>query len=357
MSRRLLFVGILVSSIGIASAAELPDKELIRHINEQIEAGKYVGLIIGYVEDGRITIQSFGETEKGNGRKPTVDTLFEISSVAKTFVATIAADLISKNKLQLSTPFNTFVPPGTRLAGYEGTEITLEHLVTHYSGLPYAPEDYKTDKKINPYADYSKEDLWKSVRAFEPTSKPGEKYGYSAFGYALLTKAIEVRGGGPFFDLVKTHIAEPLSMRDTLAQPGEGQYQRVAVGYDPDGKVAPPLKQGELIGAGSMYSTMNDLLLYLRAHMGITKGKLQDAMKMTHEIRSENGLVAMAWRRTEGHDDRSQFGTANGYRAFVGFLEDGSKGVVILSNTKEGTVELGDRLLLGPDAAKLELKN
>lgn len=354
MSRPLLFLGLLASCISLAGATELPDKVLIQHIHEKIDAGKYVGLIIGYVEDGTTTVQSFGETEKGNGKKPTVDTLFEISSVAKTFVATIVADMVAKNQLRLFDPFNDFAPEDSQLASFGGVEITLEHLVTHYAGLPYLPEDYKTDKEINPYADYSKEDLWKSVRAFKPTGKPGEEFSYSAFGYALLTTAIEVRGGKPFFDLVKAHIAEPLAMKDTVGRPGDAERHRLAVGYDPDGKVAPPLNQGELKGAGSMYSTMHDLLLYLKAHMGMTQGKLQDAMKMTHEIRGKDGLAAMAWRRTEGYRDRSQYGTANGYRAFVGFLEDGSKGVVVLSNTKKGTVELGERLLLGPVAVKLD---
>jgi CubicO group peptidase (beta-lactamase class C family) len=340
--------------MSVAAAAELPDKELIQHIHEQIDAGKYVGLIIGYVEDGTTTLQSFGETEKGNGKKPTVDTVFEISSVAKTFVATITADMVAKKELQLSDPFNNFAPEGTELASFEGTEIILEHLVTHYAGLPYAPEDYKTDKETNPYADYSKEDLWQSVRAFKPTRRPGEEFGYSAFGFALLTAALEHQGGKPFFDLVRARIAEPLSMKDTVGRPGDAQRRRLAVGYDPDGKIAPPLNQGELRGAGSMYSTMQDLLIYLKAHMGMTKGKLADAMKVTHKIRGKDGLAAMAWRRTEKHQDRSQYGTANGYRAFVGFLEDGSKGVIVLSNTRVGTVELGERLLLGPGAVELD---
>jgi CubicO group peptidase (beta-lactamase class C family) len=353
MSRFVLVFGVLVSAMGLAGAAELPDKELLEHIREQMNAGRYVGLIIGYIEDGDTTIQSFGETEKGNNKKPTVDTLFEISSVAKTFVTTILADMVAKKQLRLSDPFNDFAPPGTRLADFEGIEVTLEHLATHYAGLPYAPEDFETVAEINPYAGYTEEDLWRSVRAFRPSSKPGEKYGYSAFGYGLLAKAVEETGKKPFFDLVQMHIAEPLSMEDTVGRPRKDQLERMAVGYDPDGKVAPPFDQGALAGAGSMYSTLNDLLIYLKAHMGITNGVLQDAMKMTHNVRGKNGLAALAWRRTEGYEDRSQYGTANGYRAFVGFLADGSKGVVVLSNTKEGTVELGERLLLGPDAVKL----
>ena len=53
--------------------------------------------------------------------------------------------------------------------------------------------------------------------------------------------------------------------------------------------------------------------------------------------------------RTEGHDDRSQFGTAHGYRAFVGFLADGSRAVVVLANTKANVQDIGRHLLVdGP---------
>jgi hypothetical protein len=106
-----------------------------------------------------------------------------------------------------------------------------------------------------------------------------------------------------------------------------------------------------------MFSTLADLMFYVQANMGKLDTPLYEAMKLTHTLRDRDQLVGLAWQRTEGFDDRSHYGTANGYRAFVGFLVDGSRGVVVLANTKYGVVELGNRLLLGPEHVALESEN
>ena len=44
-----------------------------------------------------------------------------------------------------------------------------------------------------------------------------------------------------------------------------------------------------------------------------------------------------------------KYGTANGYRAFVGFLTDRARGVVVLANTRANVMDIGNRLLLGSE--------
>ena len=49
-------------------------------------------------------------------------------------------------------------------------------------------------------------------------------------------------------------------MADTVLKPSFEQRRWLATGYDPDGQVAPYMDQGALQGAGSMFSTLADLL-------------------------------------------------------------------------------------------------
>ena len=72
-------------------------------------------------------------------------------------------------------------------------------------------------------------------------------------------------------------------------------------------------------------------------------------MKLTHPARDPDELIGLAWHRnrTEGFEDRSHYGTANDYRAFVGFLMDGSRGVVVLA-TKYGVIEPGNSVARPP---------
>ena len=101
--------------------------------------------------------------------------------------------------------------------------------------------------------------------------------------------------------------------------------------------------------AGSMYSTLHDLMIWLRANMEPEATPFGDALTLAHTVQNDLGTIGLAWHKTEGFDDRSQYGTAHGYRAYVGFLADGSKGTVLLANTKVDVAALGSHLLLGTD--------
>lgn len=340
-----------------ASADELPDKELVEHVREEISRGNYVGVIIGLVDGDQTIVQSFGETAKGSGRAPDEHTLFEISSISKTFVATILADLAVRTSLELTDPVRFYLPNGVTLAAFEGHEITLEDLAVHTAGLPRTPEDYEASDRVNPYSSYTTDDLWRSVNAFVPTRQPGEVHSYSPFGYGILTQVLAFETGHSFGELLRIHITEPLGMKDTVLKPSLDQRRWLATGYDPEGNVAPYMDWGALQGAGSMFSTLADMLFYVQANMGKLDTPLFEAMKLTHTLRDREQLNGLAWQRTEGFEDLSHYGTANGYRAFVGFLADGSRGVVVLANTKYGVIELGNRLLLGAEHVALEPEN
>ncbi len=58
--------------------------------------------------------------------------------------------------------------------------------------------------------------------------------------------------------------------------------------------------------------------------------------------RAPDELIGLAWHRTEGFENRSHYGTIS---RFLGFLMDGSRGVVVLANMKYGVIELGNRLV------------
>ncbi len=160
-----------------AAARELPDKELVEHIREEIGQGKYVGIIIGLIDGDQTIVRSFGETAKGSGRPPDEHTLFEISSISKTFVASILAELAVRTGLEPTDPVSYYLPRGVQLAAIDGRQITLEDLAVHTAGLPHMPEDYEAPGAINPYSGYTIDDLWTSVNAFSPTRKAGFSHG------------------------------------------------------------------------------------------------------------------------------------------------------------------------------------
>ena len=332
-----------------AVCAELPDKEFVNHVDERIESGDYVGMIVGLIDGEDSYVQAFGTISRESNSPPDERTIFEISSVSKTFAATLLAQSVTGGAVKLEDSANRYLEPDARLSSYDGTDITLLDLAAHQSGLPYLPEDLPPGDLPNPNAHTTRSDLFKAIDAFTPTSSPGQGYSYSAFAYGVLALVLERVHGEEFFTLVERDVTAPLGMQDTVLSLNDDQATRLATGYTPEGEESVPLDQGVFRAAGSMYSSLHDLMLWLRANMNPEQSPMTDALNLAQEIHNELGTIGLTWHRTEGYDERSQFGTANGYRVYVGFLADGSKGVVVMANTRPDIEALGNRLLLGTD--------
>ncbi|MCC3861064.1 hypothetical protein [Pseudemcibacter aquimaris] len=59
-----------------AESPVLDDKELEKHINENIDNGKYQSIILARINDQGTSIYTYGELIDGNGLQPTKDTFF-----------------------------------------------------------------------------------------------------------------------------------------------------------------------------------------------------------------------------------------------------------------------------------------
>ena len=331
----------------LTSAQPLPDRDLAEYIEARIDSGEYVGMIVGYFDDSGSYTQSFGRAHKKSEVAPDEHTIFEISSVSKTFVATLLGKAVVAGKMSLDDPVNRYLGDDAKLAGTEGRDVLLVDLAAHQSGLPNLPENLNPGDGTNRLAQFNIDDLLASINGYRPEIAAGTGYGYSAFGYAVLALALSRTYDATFEELVRRELTAPLGMTDTVAALSPAQKKRLATGYTPEGEIAIPLDQGAFRAAGSMYSTLSDLMVWVRTHTGGTDSTLAKAARLTHKLQNDSATVGLAWHRKEGYDDRSQYGTANGYRAFAGFLADGSKGAVVLANTKANVQDIGERLLLG----------
>src|ERR1700761_3178774 len=65
------------------------DKRVDTAARTYIQKINTVGLSIGVLKNGKISVYNYGETGKGGGQLPTAETLFEIGSITKTFTATL----------------------------------------------------------------------------------------------------------------------------------------------------------------------------------------------------------------------------------------------------------------------------
>ncbi|RJE73277.1 serine hydrolase [Pseudoalteromonas sp. MSK9-3] len=143
-------------------------------------------------------------------RQLQVDDVFQIGSITKTFTAAAIFKLLESNKLSLKDPVGKFIPN----INPHYKHLTLEHILSHTSGLPDYLDDPTVHKVWGEYA--SIENVINRITRKPVQSKPTEEYSYSNLGYILLGKVIEVASGLPYSAYLEEVFFKPLQMKNTF---------------------------------------------------------------------------------------------------------------------------------------------
>ncbi len=150
-------------------------------------------------------------------------------------------------------------------------EVTLQHLLTHRSGLDDVFFPLVETLKSNPKQRFSFKDLMRFVKADKPMKYPvGKKVHYADTNYYLLGAVIEQITGVTFARAIHQYIFEPLAMKRSYllhqSQPIDGVHDEV-VPFNVKG-----LSGGQVEGyadidyaGGSVVSTMSDLRVFMEA--------------------------------------------------------------------------------------------
>src|SRR5204862_268966 len=110
------------------------------------------------------------------------NTLFEIGSMTKTFTATNLADMVARGEVRLDDPVAKYLPDSAHVPSRNGKQITLVDLAIQSSGLPRLPSNLAPRDPGNPYADYSVQQLYAFLAAYQLTRDIGATSEYSNLG-------------------------------------------------------------------------------------------------------------------------------------------------------------------------------
>jgi serine-type D-Ala-D-Ala carboxypeptidase/endopeptidase len=322
-----------------ADAGPLPER-VARAAQERIAAGTYQTLVFGVVDGAKSEVVAFGALD--DGKAPDSATVYEIGSITKTFTATLLARAVLSGRVTLDTPLARILPD-YRIPSRGGKEITLGMLGTQHSGLPRLPSNFQPKDPADPYADYDAARLKAFLAGYQLPRDPGAAYEYSNLGFGLLGFALAQFEHTSYAALLDEEILKPLGMTMSATVFTDALRARLARGHDSAGKAAKNWEFAALAGAGAIRSTADDMLLYLKANMGIDRSLLFPAMKLAQTPRRDIGnsvRIGLAWMTTDKgivwHN-----GQTAGYASFLGFTADGRRGVVIMTNTAAAVDDLG----------------
>jgi len=227
---------------------------------------------------------------------------FEIGSISKTMTAAMLASLIDEGKISLEDRVSLYLPPDVSLPSYNGQPILIKHLVTHTSALPSYPDAFLPADENNPYAHISQQRLLEALETVTLTRAPGTEYAYSNMGFMLLSYVIAETAGMDLETLLQQRLFEPLKMkRAYIAQ--LPRHTGVVVGHSENSRQvnSPWDFQVNLAGVGGVRATLNDMVKYAQAQMGIGDPATVAILQQTHQLIDVSGNASnlppqgMAW--------------------------------------------------------------
>ncbi len=242
--------------------AQSADDSLYFKMDEYLNAANSV-----YKFNGSALVAQHGKIilEKGYGYKD-ADTkvlndsngIFQIGSITKQFTATVILKLQEEGKLSINDKLDKYFPQFIY-----GNDITIEHLLTHTSGIyNYTNDIDENDSAIvsNPVSKYVVLDIIFNKPLDFP---PGTQFRYSNSGYYLLGLIIEKVTGQPYETVVRKMIFDPLQMQHSGFDFIHLTDSNKTVGYRAlnanEHIVAQRWDSTVTYSAGAIYSTCSDL--------------------------------------------------------------------------------------------------
>lgn len=198
----------------------------------------------------------------------TSDMIFRLGSITKQFTAVSILILEERGKLNVKDDIRQHLPDYPT----HGKVITIEHLLTHTSGIP-SFTSFPNIMEIEQTKLTTSEilDLFKD----KPLEfDPGERYRYSNSGYNVLGAIIESVSGMTYENFVETEIFQKLNMNYSFYDHPEEIVKNKILGYNKDSlgyKSADYMTMSAPFSAGGLRSNVNDLAIWNKA---IHEGKL-----------------------------------------------------------------------------------
>jgi CubicO group peptidase (beta-lactamase class C family) len=213
-----------------------------------VDSGKLAGMVAIIARHGKIGYaQAIGYANLADSTPMRTDGVFRIYSMTKPVVAVAILKLAEQGRLRLDDPLSKFIPAFASTKVYAGgpstnprlrdpdRAITLEHLLTHTSGLTYGffgqmPVDsiYRRSNLLDPsrtvrqFAD--------SIARLPLAFSPGDAWTYS-MSIDVLGAVIEIASGRPLDVYLDQEIFAPLGMRETAFHITPAMEGRVPVLY------------------------------------------------------------------------------------------------------------------------------
>lgn len=258
------------------------------------------------------------------------DARFELGSVSKAINGHILASMIADGTVNAAQTLGSLLPLGECPA----SDVTLEELATHTSGLPaHGGSRLGVWRKglraaLGREADTETvEELFGQLRR---ASLQKQGYHYSNLGGGALGHALAAADGISYPDLVRARFTSPLALPTALVRtPDQPLSERDVRGVTFSGREATPWTARGYAPAGGISASADDMALFLEALVAETAPGM-DALSEWLEV--DDGLSLDAgWHisRGEGRSLTWHNGETGGFSSWIGIDRSADRALMI----------------------------
>lgn len=269
--------------------------------------------------------------QTGNPIYPTstADTLFEIGSITKVFTALLLADQVNQGMVTLNTPVKELIPEEEVDAV---AIVPLRTLASHTAGLPRLPLTrilWSLIYPANPYRGSQPGELYRAIATADPAPETCQ---YSNLGPALLGQLLATTAEQPYETLIQTQVLAPLGLTDTHFDLAPEATERLAQGHRENGLPTTNWQLDAYAPAGGLKSTVTDMGRFLAAAMAADWPPL--ALSLQPDSENCEPDFGLGWVFTDLDETPMIMhnGRTGGYYAFLGWLPEVDRGLVLLTN-------------------------
>jgi CubicO group peptidase (beta-lactamase class C family)/Flp pilus assembly protein TadD len=350
--KNIFFVTILsISLFSNPIFSEDVAKTIDGYLMNMNKIGKFNGSVLVAEKDDVLLKKGYGYANVELKVPNQPNSKFDIGSISKQFTTVLTFQLVEQGKLKLEGTISEYLPDYREDTG---KKVTIDHLLQHTSGIPCYLRDYKRQADDDfrlPFPEWKRfqrdrfiEDYLSGDLQFEP----GSRYRYSNTNFFLLYVIIEKVTGKSLGKNLKEKIFDPLSMKNSgliddyvIIENRASGYNKTPLGYLNAKYTYDP----NTYGAGSMFSTAEDIFIWNRALRSaeILPEKWQE--KMFTPYKTEGRYVKHAYsidyysmrvqNRPEPVEYTSFNGACPGYISDAFFFPGTNHTVIIFDNTEQ----------------------
>ena len=266
------------------------------------------------------------------------ENIYRIASLSKQFTAIAILKLSEENKISLKDDITKYLPDYPT----NGKSITIEHLLSHTSGI----KDYVSMLGFDKNVMKQEKTVLELIDFFKNESMdfdPGTNYRYSSSGYVLLGYIIEKVSGMSYEEYLSSTIFNPISLNNTSYDHSEQVIQNRASGYRGNRgnyKNADFINMTLPYAAGSLMSTAEDLFRWnqaLKSQKIVSAQTLEKAYSPFILTSGRRNLHGFGWEIGYVQDIKAvkHSGRINGFISYALYVPKKDIYVVILTNSED----------------------